>query len=114
MIRETFSQPTSLITANLLQASKTAPSINPSRQFATLPRDIRNPTDETSCAVRPSAECTPVQFSRMKRLAKDSAILGIALGWIALGAAVLVAAEPIASLRPSNYVNDFAGVLDAA
>jgi uncharacterized protein len=50
----------------------------------------------------------------MKRLAKDSAILWIALGWIALGAAVLVAAEPIASLRPSNYVNDFAGVLDAA
>jgi uncharacterized protein len=50
----------------------------------------------------------------MKRLAKVSAILWIALGWIVLGAAVLVAAEPIASLRPSNYVNDFAGVLDAA
>jgi len=50
----------------------------------------------------------------MKRLAKISAILWIALGWIVLGAAVLVAAEPIASLRPSNYVNDFAGVLDAA
>jgi len=50
----------------------------------------------------------------MKRLAKVSAILRIALGWIVLGAAVLVAAEPIASLRPSNYVNDFAGVLDAA
>ena len=31
-----------------------------------------------------------------------------------LGVAVLVAAEPIASLHPSNYVNDFAGVLDAA
>jgi uncharacterized protein len=50
----------------------------------------------------------------MKRLAKVSAILWIVLGWIVLGAAVLVAAEPIASLRPSNYVNDFAGVLDAA
>jgi uncharacterized protein len=50
----------------------------------------------------------------MKRLAKVSAILWIGLGWIVLGAAVLVAAEPIASLRPSNYVNDFAGVLDAA
>jgi uncharacterized protein len=31
-----------------------------------------------------------------------------------LAAAVWVPAEPIASLRPSNYVNDFAGVLDAA
>lgn len=50
----------------------------------------------------------------MKRLAKVSAILWIVLGWIVLAAAVLVAAEPIASLRPSNYVNDFAGVLDAA
>jgi len=45
----------------------------------------------------------------MKRLARVSAIL-----WIVLGAAVWVAAEPIASLRPTNYVNDFAGVLDAA
>lgn len=45
----------------------------------------------------------------MKRLARLSAIL-----WIVLGAAVWVAAEPIASLRATNYVNDFAGVLDAA
>jgi len=45
----------------------------------------------------------------MKRLARVSAIL-----WMLLGAAVWVAAEPIASLRPTNYVNDFAGVLDAA
>ncbi len=44
----------------------------------------------------------------MKRLVKKSAIL-----WIVL-AAVCVSAEPIASLRPTNYVNDFAGVLDAA
>jgi len=73
-----------------------------------------NSIDEANCAARLSAECTPVQSSRMKRLAKISAILWIALGWIVLGAAVLVAAEPIASLRPSNYVNDFAGVLDAA
>lgn len=48
----------------------------------------------------------------MKKLARVSAI--VCLGWILLGAAVWVAAEPIASLRPSNYVNDFAGVLDAA
>jgi len=33
---------------------------------------------------------------------------------ILLWAAVWAAAEPIASLHPSNYVNDFAGVLDAA
>lgn len=45
----------------------------------------------------------------MKRLVRISAIL-----WILLGGAVWVAAEPIASLRPTNYVNDFAGVLDAA
>jgi len=50
----------------------------------------------------------------MKRLPKVSAILWIALGLIVLGGAVLVAAEPIASLHPSNYVNDFAGVLDPA
>ena len=43
----------------------------------------------------------------MNRLVKKSAIL-----WIVL-AAVCVSAEPIASLHPSNYVNDFAGVLDA-
>src|SRR5208337_683759 len=45
----------------------------------------------------------------MKRRVRVSAIL-----WIVLGAAVWVAAEPIASLRPTNYVNDFAGVLDSA
>src|SRR5713226_6910982 len=50
----------------------------------------------------------------MKQLAKVSAILWIVLAWIVLGASVRVAAEPIASLNPSNYVNDFAGVLDAA
>ena len=48
----------------------------------------------------------------MKSRVRVSAIL--CLGWILLGAAVWVAAEPIASLHPSNYVNDFAGVLDAA
>src|SRR5712692_11563936 len=48
----------------------------------------------------------------MKKRARVSAILWI--GWILLGAAVWAVAEPIASLRPSNYVNDFAGVLDAA
>jgi uncharacterized protein len=50
----------------------------------------------------------------MKRLTKVSAILWIVLAWIVLGVSVRVAAEPIASLHPSNYVNDFAGVLDAA
>jgi uncharacterized protein len=45
----------------------------------------------------------------MKRLARVAAVL-----WILLGAVVWVAAEPIASLRATNYVNDFAGVLDAA
>ena len=37
-----------------------------------------------------------------------------AILWILLGAAVWVAAEPIDSLHATNYVNDFAGVLDAA
>src|SRR6202047_1911042 len=50
----------------------------------------------------------------MKRLAKVSAILWIVLAWIVLGASVRGPAEPIASLRASNYVNDFAGVLDTA
>src|ERR1700716_2988673 len=45
----------------------------------------------------------------MKRLAEVEGIL-----WILLAAAVFVPSEPIASLHPSNYVNDFAGVLDAA
>jgi uncharacterized protein len=44
----------------------------------------------------------------MKKLARVGAIL-----WV-LGAALWIAAEPIASLRPTNYVNDFAGVIDAA
>jgi uncharacterized protein len=43
----------------------------------------------------------------MKRLKRISAIL-----WILL-AALSGSAEPVASLHPSNYVNDFAGVLDA-
>jgi uncharacterized protein len=55
---------------------------------------------------------TPVQFSRMQRQARVPAILAVVLVWIALTASSLTA-EPIASLRPSNYVNDFAGVLDA-
>jgi uncharacterized protein len=50
----------------------------------------------------------------MKKLPRVAAIHRILLGWIVLGVAVLAAAEPIASLRPSNYVNDFAGVLDSA
>jgi len=50
----------------------------------------------------------------MKKLARVAAIHCILLGWIVLAAALLVAAEPIDSLRPSNYVNDFARVLDAA
>src|ERR1019366_7091220 len=45
----------------------------------------------------------------MKRRGRVSAIL-----WILLGAAVWVAAEPIDSLHATNYVNDFAGILDAA
>ena len=55
------------------------------------------------------ARSAPVQFSRMKRPVKVWAIL-----WIVLAAAVWVAAEPVASLTPANYVNDFAGVLDDA
>ncbi|MGA7566325.1 MAG: TPM domain-containing protein, partial [Terriglobales bacterium] len=48
-----------------------------------------------------------VQFRQMNRLTRSVAFL-----WIALAAASL-SAEPIASLSPSNYVNDFAGVIDA-
>jgi uncharacterized protein len=49
----------------------------------------------------------------MKRRARGSAILAVAIGAILLGAALL-SAEPIASLHATNYVNDFAGVLDSA
>jgi len=45
-------------------------------------------------------------------LARVSAVHWIV--WILLGAVMGLSAEPIASLRPSNYVNDFAGVLDTA
>lgn len=46
----------------------------------------------------------------MQRLLKTWAIL---LLWILLVSASWLTAEPIASLHPSNYVDDFAGVLDA-
>jgi len=54
----------------------------------------------------------------MKRLARISTLRLVVLrfflvGWILL-AAVWMAAEPISSLQPTNYINDFAGVLDAA
>jgi uncharacterized protein len=54
-------------------------------------------------------DVTPVQFPRMRWLAKVSAIF-----CVVLVSAVCIFAEPIASLKPTNYVNDFAGVLDAA
>jgi uncharacterized protein len=51
---------------------------------------------------------TPVQFSRMKSAGK---IARLAIVLVVLTAGLR--AEPIAQLHPSNYVNDFAGVLDA-
>src|SRR6202522_1249028 len=56
----------------------------------------------------PADSCT---ISRMKWRFGVSAILWFV--WILLPT-VRITAEPIASLHPSNYVNDFAGVLDAA
>jgi uncharacterized protein len=50
----------------------------------------------------------------MRRRTRVTVIHCFLLGWILLRASVWLAAEPIASLKPSNYVNDFAGVLDAA
>src|ERR1700690_4058126 len=44
----------------------------------------------------------------MQRLTKIFVVF-----WLLLGAAILAAAEPVASLQAANYVNDFAGVLDA-
>src|ERR1035441_5337248 len=58
------------------------------------------------------SESAAVQFLRMKKLGRVSTILWIV--WILVGQGMWIAAEPIASLHPSNYVNDFAGVLDAA
>jgi uncharacterized protein len=45
----------------------------------------------------------------MRKLLSIAAVLGIVLA-----VAASVVAEPIASLRATNYVNDFAGVLDAS
>ena len=49
----------------------------------------------------------------MKKLARIAAIRWLALAWICV-AAVWLPAEPVDSLHPSNYVNDFAGVLNAS
>jgi len=43
-----------------------------------------------------------------------AALSYLAVLWILLVPASRIYAEPIASLRPQNYVNDFAGVLDAS
>ena len=43
-----------------------------------------------------------------------SALPYLAVLWIFLVSAAQIFAEPIASLQPHNYVNDFAGVLDAS
>jgi uncharacterized protein len=65
-----------------------------------------------------AAVCPPVQFPGMRRQAQISAILRTVrvglLICLALASASRVVAEPIASLRATNYVNDFAGVLDAS
>jgi len=45
----------------------------------------------------------------MKRLLRTSAMV-----WLLLGVWAGASAEPVTSLQPTNYVNDFAGVLDAA
>jgi uncharacterized protein len=78
---------------------------------------------------KPSVKRTPVQFPPMQALTKTSAIHFLArrmisvrrivlssfvLGWMILMAAVSAPAEPIASLSPTNYVNDFAGVLSSS
>jgi uncharacterized protein len=54
----------------------------------------------------------------MKKMVRVAVIRWFVLAWFVVTwisvAAVSLAAEPIDSLRPSNYVNDFAGVLDAS
>ena len=59
---------------------------------------------------------TPVQFSLVRRLVKNSRVrlILLSLVWIVLEPAMPASAEPIASLHPTNYVNDFAGVLNSA
>lgn len=61
--------------------------------------------DPPNTAHRPS----PVQFSRMKSVGK--------IAWLAIVVLAMAAglqAEPIDQLHPTNYVNDFAKVLDAS
>jgi len=54
----------------------------------------------------------------MKKMARIAVIRRFVVAWFVVTwisvALVWVAAEPIDSLHPSNYVNDFAGVLDAS
>ncbi len=68
----------------------------------------------TAAAVCSSFNALLYNCPEMKRRARVSAIHCFLLTWILLAAVVWANAEPIASLQPSNYVNDFAGVLDAA
>jgi uncharacterized protein len=63
------------------------------------------------CAFNSSGKALLYNFCGMNRLMKSFALLLLLL---LLSATYWTAAEPIASLHPTNYVNDFAGVLDAA
>src|SRR5215831_14720078 len=52
-------------------------------------------------------DCAPVQFSQMRLLMKFlPAVLEIVVS--------VAIAEPISSLKPTNYVNDFVGVMSPA
>ncbi len=62
------------------------------------------------CPVERKLDCSPIQsLSRMKPVAKI--VLATAL---LISLALFLHAEPISQLKPTNYVNDFAGVLNAS
>jgi uncharacterized protein len=61
------------------------------------------------------AKTSAIRLSAGKKICRQRiALSSFVLGWIVLVAAMSAAADPIDSLRPTNYVNDFAGVLNSA
>src|ERR1700692_1260353 len=61
------------------------------------------------------AQVSAIRLLALRKISfRRFALTSFVLGWILLVAAMPAAAEPVASLNPTNYVNDFAGVLNSA
>src|ERR1700693_6525744 len=61
------------------------------------------------------AQVSAIRLLALRKISfRRIALTSFVLGWIVLVAAMSAAADPIDSLNPTNYVNDFAGVLNSA